>query len=289
MYVTSTPVEKALWYIESHFTGDISLDEVSGVAGVSRFYMSRAFGEYTGHSLSSYVRGRRLTAAAYALAQGAPDILALALEVGYGSHEAFTRAFREQFGVTPEALRAQGHVHNLTLMEAKLMNQQLLTELEAPRFEEGRHLVIGGLGEQYTCESSSAIPSQWQRFAPHLGHIPGQRGAVAYGVRYRVDDEIFGYICGVEVSDPSQLPPDWTSITLTPRRYAAFTHRDHISTIRRTCATIWANWLPNSGLEFGQAPSFERYGEEFDGQTGLGGVEIWIPVKEKKDPGEPGS
>jgi AraC family transcriptional regulator len=46
-----------------------------------------------------YVRGRRLTEAAKVLSDGAPDILTVALDAGYGSHEAFTRAFRDQFGV----------------------------------------------------------------------------------------------------------------------------------------------------------------------------------------------
>jgi AraC family transcriptional regulator len=43
-------------------------------------------------------------------AAAAPDLLDLALEAGYNSHEAFTRVFRDQFGFTPESIRAQGHV-----------------------------------------------------------------------------------------------------------------------------------------------------------------------------------
>src|SRR5688500_2811512 len=101
------PVNKALWYIESHFTSDITLDDIATVTGVSRFYLTRAFAVATGHSMMHYVRGRRLTEAARALAQGAPDILTVAVETGYGSHEAFTRAFRDRFGVTPETVRAE--------------------------------------------------------------------------------------------------------------------------------------------------------------------------------------
>jgi AraC-like DNA-binding protein len=102
------PVGKALWYIESHFGNEITLDEVANIAGVSRYHMTRAFADVTGHSLIRYVRGRRLTEAARALAGGATNILSVALDAGYGSHEAFTRAFREQFDLTPEAVREQG-------------------------------------------------------------------------------------------------------------------------------------------------------------------------------------
>ena len=90
------PVNKALWYVERHFTREITLDEIASAAGVSPFYLTRAFAIATGHSIMRYVRGRRLTEAARVLAQGAPDILTVAVEVGYGSHEAFTRAFRDQ-------------------------------------------------------------------------------------------------------------------------------------------------------------------------------------------------
>src|SRR5690606_28886374 len=96
------PVGKALWYIERHFAEDLSLEEVANFADVSRYHLTRAFGVATGHSIMRYVRGRRLTEAARSLASGAPDILAVALEAGYGSHEAFTRAFHDQFGRTPE-------------------------------------------------------------------------------------------------------------------------------------------------------------------------------------------
>ncbi|MGE5157753.1 MAG: helix-turn-helix domain-containing protein [Gemmatimonas sp.] len=66
--------------------------------------MVRAFAAATGFSVMRYVRARRLSEAARALARGAPDILSLALEADYGSHEAFTRAFRDHFGMTPEAV-----------------------------------------------------------------------------------------------------------------------------------------------------------------------------------------
>src|SRR5215467_12511463 len=91
---------RALWYIESHLSGDLSLEAVADVVGVSRFHLSRAFGLIVGCSLGSYIRARRLTVAARALAGGAPDILSVALDTGYGSHEAFTRAFRQHFGLT---------------------------------------------------------------------------------------------------------------------------------------------------------------------------------------------
>jgi AraC family transcriptional regulator len=274
------PVAKALWFIESHFTEDLSLDDVASAGGVSRYHMSRVFGSATGYSITRYVRGRRLTEAARTLAGGAPDILSVALEAGYNSHEAFTRAFRDQFGLTPESLRARGNLEGIELMQPMKMDETLLTNLAPPRFENLKTLRIAGLSERYTSETCANIPAQWQRFAPHLGHIPGQVGRTAYGVICNSDDAgNTEYICGVEVSDFSRLPAEFSRIRIPEHRYAVFAHRDHIAAIRRTWFTIWNKWLPESGHQVAEAPEFERYGEEFDPRTGTGGLEIWIPIQ----------
>jgi len=274
------PVGKALWFIESHFNSELTLEEVASIAGVSRYHMTRAFGEATGHSVMRYVRGRRLTEAARLLANGAPDILTVALDSGYGSHEAFTRAFHDQFGMTPEAMRAERRLTQISLMEPIKMEENVNKLIENPRFEQGRVLLIAGLGDHYTCETSAGIPAQWQKFVPHIGTVPRQIGNTAYGVRCNNDDDgTFDYICCVEVSGFAALPADWTHLRIAPQRYAVFRHRDHISTIRSTWSAIWNRWLPQSGLEVVDAPDFERYSEEFDSKTGLGGCEIWIPIK----------
>ncbi|RWB24424.1 MAG: AraC family transcriptional regulator [Mesorhizobium sp.] len=274
------PTEKALWFVESHLPEAVSLDDVAKSSGVSRFHVTRAFGAATGHSVMGYVRSRRLTEAARKLAAGAPDILSVALDAGYASHEAFTRAFRDQFGTTPELVRAQGSLNNLDLVEPILMDQSILTTLEPPRFETSRPFLIAGLGERYSCETSAGIPMQWQRFGPYIGNIPGEIGDVAYGVCINGDDAgNFDYIAGVEVSDFSDLPREFSRARVPAQKYAVFAHRDHISTIRRTVNTIWNKWLPASGHEVADAPEFERYGPDFDPRSGNGGLEIWIPVK----------
>ena len=275
------PAQKALWFIESHLADQLTLDEIAGVAGISRFHMVRAFAAATGLSVMRYVRARRLSEAARALANGAPDILTLALDADYGSHEAFTRAFRDHFGVTPEAVRAATRLDNLSLQEPITMDSTVIDNLQPPRFTTSKPLLIAGLGERYSCESAAGIPGQWQRFHQSVATIPGRIGKVAYGVCCNGDDSgNFDYIAGVEVSDFSDLPREFSSVRIPEQRYAVFTHRDHISTIRRTINTIWNQWLPASGHKAADAPNFERYDENFDPLTGNGGLEIWIPVRD---------
>src|SRR5262245_1868325 len=205
------PAGKALWYIESHFAGEITLEDVARVAGVSRYHLARAFEAATGWSVMRYTRARRLSDGARPRASGASDILSVALDAGYGSHEAFTRAFRDQFGVTPEDLRSRCRLDSIRTVEAIRMDESLLEGLETPRLGAGRQLLIAGLGARYNDDTCTAIPSQWQRFIPSIGQVPGQIGSVAYGVRCNSDDAgNMDYICGVEVADFSRLGPEWS-------------------------------------------------------------------------------
>jgi AraC family transcriptional regulator len=274
------PVGKALWFIESHFAGEITLEEIAAVSGVSRYHLSRAFGAAFERPVMRYVRGRRLSEAAKVLASGATDILTVALDAGYGSHEAFTRAFRDQFGVTPETVRAQRRCDGIELVDPIKMDKTLLADVKPGRFVTGKPLLIAGLSARYNCESTAGIPAQWQRFVPYIGHVAGQVGRVAYGVRCNADEAgHMDYVCGVEVTDFSELPPELTGLRIAAQKYAVFTHADHVSTIRCSWHSIFSGWLPSSGYELVDAPDFERYGEDFNPMRGTGGIEIWIPVK----------
>ena len=274
------PVQKALWYVESHFGRPLSLDEIAEAGGVSRHHLVRAFGAVTGRSVMRYVRGRRLTVAAQALADGAPDILSVALDAGYDSHEAFTRAFRDQFGATPEQVRAAASLSHLKLVEPLRMTPTL-TDLAPPRFETGKPMLIAGLTERYNQETTAGIPAQWQRFQPWLGQVPDQVGDVAYGVCYNGDGEgHIDYMSGVEVRDFGDLPPELSKVRLPEQTYAVFTHKGHVADIHHSWGAIMSRWFPESGTQHADAPDFERYGPEFDGRTGLGGFEIWIPIKD---------
>ena len=274
------PVGKALWFIETNLGGELSLAEIAAFGGVSRFHLLRAFGAATGYPVMGYVRCRRLSEAAKRLAAGAGDILGVALDAGYGSHEAFSRAFRDQFGVTPEAARMQGDLATIKLVEAIAMDDNPIVNLALPRFEDGRAMLIAGLGQRYTFETNQGIPFQWQRFVPYIGHIPGQIGGTTYGLCCNQDaDGAFDYVCGVEVSRADEIPPELQRVRIQKQRYAVFTHAGHVSRLRAVAYTIWNRMLPALGLAVAEAPDFELYDNRVDPKTGMGIVEIWVPIK----------
>ncbi len=218
----------------------MTLDDIAAAAGVSRFYLSRAFANVLACPVMNYVRTRRLSEAAHALASGAEDILQVALDAGYGSHEAFTRAFGDAFGVTPEHVRARRSAAGLNLREPIVMQAKTTTTpLDPPRFQDGAGMLLAGLSARYHHASNAAIPGQWARFAPYLGNVAGATPYLAYGAVYNTDDAgNFDYMACVEVRSFDDLPEGFERLRVAPQRYAVFTHKGHISGIQATCGAI---------------------------------------------------
>lgn len=161
------------------------------------------------------------------------------------------------------------------------MNQHQNDDIQPVRMETSRAITVAGLKERYQEAGSAGIPAQWQRLSAVLGNLEQQVGEATYGVCHNFSEGgAFDYLCGVEVKSTLGLPEDWQQLTLPAEQtYAVFQHEGHTSMIRHTCETIFSRWLPNSGYQSSQAPFFERYGPEFDGRTGEGGLEIWVPVQ----------
>ena len=277
-------VAKTLWIIESRFGMPLTLEEMAVHAGVSRYHLSRIFPEATGYSISAYLRGRRLTEAAKALAGGAPDILGVALDAGYGSHEAFTRAFRALTGLTPEEVRRRRRLDDLPLLEPLRMDPEVPVDLCAPRIEDRGPIRVAGLVARYAANADAGIPAQWQRFGPYVGNVPGEIPGVYYGLsgRYFSETGECEYMAAMEVRETAELPREFTLVTVPAQRYARLAHRGHITTIRSTIEAIFAQWLPTSGYRKKRGPwSFiEYYGPDFNEHTGLGTVEIWIALED---------
>lgn len=277
-------IRRAVWCIEMRLGGDgggdIGLDEVAAAAGLGRFQLARAFQAVAGRPVISYARARRLTEAARALAGGARSILEVALDAGYGSHEAFTRAFRAEFGVTPEAVRAARSTQGLGLQEPFAMTDLPADRLAPPRLERREAFHVAGLSARFGPEGHAAISTLWARFAPWIGAIPGQAGPDAYGVCHDGDGQgAFDYLAGVETTRPDDLPAELARVCVPAGRYAVFTHRGHVADIRETMGAIFGGGLARHGLTHAEGPDFERYGPAFDPRSGTGEIEIWIPVR----------
>lgn len=160
-------------------------------------------------------------------------------------------------------------------MDAKLQQS------DAPeRYEDGRAMRFVGLSEHYTHATRHRIPEQWARFATIMDTVDGRIGREAFGV-VCADGDTFDYMTAVHVSADSAAAEGLAHLHVPARHYAVFAHRGHVSAIGVTMQAIWRDWFPASGFEGDGPPQVvEVYGESFCPESGDGGFEIWLAIKE---------
>ena len=95
-------------YIEENLENDISPTDITKITSYSYFHFHRIFEMVVGETISSYQRTRRLAKAAEKLLVNKIRIVDIAFSLQFESHEAFSRAFKKQYHVTPSAYRKNG-------------------------------------------------------------------------------------------------------------------------------------------------------------------------------------
>lgn len=101
----SLTIRKALAYIQSNFTRDLTLEEVAGHVGVSKSYLSRIFPEYAGEHYCSYLQRLRIERAKELLRFTDDHIYEIASKVGFWNSRYFCKVFRDMVGMTPADYR----------------------------------------------------------------------------------------------------------------------------------------------------------------------------------------
>ncbi len=277
-------IHKAVWHIEAHLSEPFSLENTARAAGVSKFHLSRSFGFVMGMSPSAYARTRRLSAAARRLAAGETDILSLALDTGYGSHEAFTRAFRDQFGATPEQVRTAATIDTLTLVEPRHMTTPNPIKLQEPEIARRGPILVASLAKHFQFSERAAIPALWAEFGQRIAKLPVSGPGVTYGVvgAPPPGEEGFEYAPSVEIRSIDDLPEGLKAMRIEARPYAIFRHGGHIAEIGAVCNAIYSDWSGRPGLEPSEGPinMIEFYPAAFNPMNGTGGFEIWLPLNQ---------
>ncbi len=94
-------------WVEDNIGNEPTLDKMADFVGYSEFYCSAKFHEYVGIPFRRYVAHRQLSLAAASLRESDQRIIDIALQYGFSSHEAFTRAFGRAYGCTPGRYRME--------------------------------------------------------------------------------------------------------------------------------------------------------------------------------------
>ena len=94
-------VSRAIEYIESHITEELTIDEIAKQVSISPFYFQKGFSLLCGFTIMEYIRNRRLALAGNELATADVKVVDVAMRYGYDSPDSFTKAFTRFHGVTP--------------------------------------------------------------------------------------------------------------------------------------------------------------------------------------------
>ncbi|MBY7145101.1 helix-turn-helix transcriptional regulator [Virgibacillus sp. NKC19-3] len=102
-------MNNAMMYIEENLTNEIDFQMVARLTHCCEYHLKRMFSFLAGMTLSEYIRRRRLSLAAFELHHSSKRIIDVALQYGYNSPDAFTRALQQLPGVTPSEARKNGN------------------------------------------------------------------------------------------------------------------------------------------------------------------------------------
>ncbi len=261
-----------LVHIQSQLDGELGLEELAAVAHFSPFHFHRIFRGLVGESVKEHVRRLRLERAAHRLRHTGQSVTELALEAGYESLEAFSRAFHQLFGQSPSEYRAQRRVaaygpaasgvHYAVegapddFRPARQRAEPLAVRLET--LPEMRVAFVRHVGPYEETDAAYVRLTAWAGRRGLLG-----AGAEVFGVAY--DDpqvtpaERLRYDAALVV--PPEIGPEGEIgiQTIEGGKYAVATHRGPYETLGESYARLCGEWIPRSGRELAAAPALEFY------------------------------
>lgn len=201
-------IQKTLDYMEEHYEEELTIEQLSSIAHLSRFYYQRLFYRLTGYTVSEYLRSVRLKMAAGLLKADNGKIMDIAMQCGFSSHSTLTRAFRQCYGMSPAEYRASSDIHLDHVIKLELRMQYTLVDegvplicddmvLEIQRRVQKEPLWFSG----YTKEDESAKIAQ-----------PKENTLVALWDRLEQDDVLQHAALdeGNDILTPSQTPGAFT-------------------------------------------------------------------------------
>jgi AraC family transcriptional regulator len=283
-------VRKGIDYIEARLDSDVDLADVARHAGMSQWHFQRIFKALTNETLKTYVRSRRFAQALDALAHSDERILEIALAAGFDSQEAFTRAFKKAFAVTPARYR-RSH-RSIPFLRKVRFDEDYLRHLHGGVSLEPEVAVLParlmiGLSTRFFGSDSeknnfgSKLPALWGAFMPRLPEIGRASAPTGYGVITQVSprtDEL-EYVAAIEGSPEQSVPRGMVRIQLPEARYATFRHRGHLKDLDRTVNYVYSSWLARSGMRHTNGPDVEVYGPAYHHESADSEVLYAIPVE----------
>jgi AraC family transcriptional regulator len=290
-------MHRVLAHIDARLDQTLDLATLADVAHFSPYHFHRLFTAWMGQTLGDYMRRRRVEVGAQRLVlQPDLSVLAAALSVGFGSGEAFARAFKLRFGESPTQWRTQHSNSSQALRKGdqafvaghgddgappppslELLMKYTVTVADRAAVPVAYLRHVGPYGD--------AVGQFWQTAFHPWRHQHGLQNRPSYGVAH--DDPL--------ITDPAQcrydacteyladfVPPRHMLTTILPGgRHAVMPFEGTAHTIGEAWQYLLRHWLPQSGYQIANAPCLEHYtaASVYNVETGVFTCDLCIPLE----------
>ena len=294
-------MHRVLGHIDQHLDEPLDLATLAEVAHFSPFHFHRLFAAWMGERLGDYLRRRRLETAAMRLAaQPSVSVLGIALAVGFGSAEAFARAFKDRFGCSPTSWRAQQAQQRVAKSKFDQTHRKIDQEALSALANHGT-----ARNPQQDVTMNVMLINREPATVAYLRHL-GAYGEPLFGFW---TETVYPWLAanhlleqaryGISYDDPSitapdqcrydacvEVPSDFVATgkalktTIPGGKYAVLPFKGPVAEVGEAWSALLRDWLPSSGLQLDARPCFEFYpkGATYDTASGAFECEICIPV-----------
>ena len=274
--------------VEDLDAADLDVAAFAREHGTTEYHLRRMFSTLAGMPLSEYTRRRRMTLAAADLVAGAPDLLEVAVRYGYGSVEAFGRAFRSVHESAPADVRRDGG----PLRTQPLLRFRLSVEGSTPM-----HVTVVDRPEMILIGHAAQVPLIHTGVNPHIqAHIAGiapeehvrlkaLSSAEPAGILAITGDiepdapegTLLTYLHGVAVAPGAVPPDDLDTLRVDAGMWAVFASSGPFpETLQNLWAATATEWFPSNPWRMRPGPSIVRYLEFTETHATC---ELWLPVE----------
>jgi AraC family transcriptional regulator len=275
--------------VEERLGDELDVAAFATEIGTTECHLRRMFSSLAGMPLSEYIRRRRMSVAAADVLRG-DDLLSTAVRYGYGSTEAFGRAFRSVHGASVGdvrrdggPLRTQPQLRFRLTVEGNITMDTRITD--RPAFRLVGHairvpLVHEGINPHIQAHIASLPPSEHAR----LKELSDTEPAGLLQVSADVDPDYeegsdLTYLHGVAVTETTAVPGDLDTIDVPAGTWAVFrTEGEHPAALQQAWAATATDWFPSNPWRLRPGPSIVSVLEraaDFSTAT----CELWLPVE----------
>ncbi|MFH8745759.1 GyrI-like domain-containing protein [Streptomyces rimosus] len=286
-------LNEALEHIESHLDRQIEVSQLARIAMTSEYHFRRMFSALAGVSLSEYIRRRRLTVAGAEVLAGERTLLEIAVRYGYGSGEAFARAFRAVHGVGPgEARRTGAALHSQPRMSFRLIIEGS-SSMRYRVVEKEQFHVIG---------KKARVPLVHQGVNPAIADfIRGIGQETLDRITALSDQQPEGLVAVCDDLDPSRAegteldyyhgvvsqmpaPDDLNTLVVPAGTWAVFENSGPFpEALQFLWRDVFTQWFPSNPYQSRPGPEILR--TRLSPDSSQADAELWIPVERLNEAG----